>query len=323
MDIFEKCLSVQQSQLQDAQSQAQAILQEPDADHQRPPTLDVSSPTATEEQEQWASVLEPITPESLLETCLAEAHVLSVLLPLLPPDPAASQTLNTHSDILLEKAHALLSSQSVSVTPDSSDELRLAQCRLNLLSALADHAYRSHRIDATNYLSALTETHASSQPSLVEHGPAQADYADALIAFNASVASVSLPESLATIAHLRWSALTIALSALTTANTTPGPELGRSVINGRRGDAELLRARLAEPEVGYDMAAKNRDQLLRNAETYYTGAAKIAEAEWDGEGSKGWWGNVEVVRSLLSGAVMDGKGLEDVLAEMSEDGLIG
>ena len=318
MDIFEKCLSIQQSQLQEAQS----VSHDAAADTQGRSAPSTPSPTTAEEQEQWASILAPITSETLLETCLAEAHALSTLLPLLPADQAASETLTTHSNTLLENAHNLFSAQTNSTSLDASDGIRLAQTRLKLLASLADHMYRSQRIDAATYLSTLTETYASSQPSLASHGSAQAEYADVLTTFNASVASSSTPGLLAATASLRWTALTTALSTLATANASPGPEASRSAINGQRGDIELLRSRLGEPEMGYEAAVKNREQLLRNAETYYKGAARIADAEGDEEGSKGWWGNVMVVMALLSGEAMEGAGVEEVLAEMRDDGLV-
>ncbi|KAI4140300.1 MAG: hypothetical protein LQ340_007893 [Diploschistes diacapsis] len=358
---FEKCLLIQQTQLEETQAQVQSISNDLAAVPQHPndPPLPATPPAEAQEPAQWASVFEPLTRTALLETCLAEAHALSTLLPLLPTDPVAYQTLATHSETLLSKAQhfAVLATNhdheqqqkgeapstpalTLNATADPNEPpapLLLAQSRLNLVSSLSSLAYHSGIIDPATYLSNITTTFSSATPSLETYGSGLADYADALITFNSALSPTSPlpPPSVSSslsnsspsteLLALRWTALSNALAALSSANTNPGPA-SRTAINGRRGDVELLRARLAES--GYEPAAKNRARLLRNGETYYEGARKLAGAGGDVEGEQGWRGRVSVVRRLREGQGLGATGgmLEEeeqlLVGEMREEGLL-
>ena len=339
VETFEKCFNAQQLRLREAGTQP--LSDNPALGNSDPPSSPQprsltgsppSTPSEAEEQERWASILEPLTPSTVLETCLAEAHALATLLPLLPSDANTYQILQAHTQTLLSKADSILSSiQSPDPAASSSPHLEspnslaveLAQSRLNLLSSLADLAFRSFQLSAQDYLSAVTQAFSSSQPSLASHGPSQADYADALIACNSSLASTSLSltaDSNSDALSLRWTSLTRALSALGAANASPGTA-SRAGINGRRGDAEMLRVRLAD--AGHEAAIKNQEQLLRNAETYYEGARKIAAAaavagtggaDSEAKAEGGWKIRKEVARVLREGGM---EGVEQMLSGLS------
>ena len=92
--------------------------------------------------------------------------------------------------------------------------------------------------------------------------------------------------------------------ALSTADANPTPDLNRAEINGQRADTELRRVRLSEPDQGaFSPAVQNRQQLLKNAETYYRGAARLAAAEGDADSEKGFWGRCAIAKRMLGGSL--------------------
>lgn len=77
---------------------------------------------------------------------------------------------------------------------------------------------------------------------------------------------------------VRWKHLTRALDSLTAASKLPSAKnLPR--IHFRRGDCEMHRRSLGSAPSAYDIAVKSAPTLLKNAEIFYRGAAKVANVE--------------------------------------------
>ena len=69
--------------------------------------------------------------------------------------------------------------------------------------------------------------------------------------------------------------------------------------------------------------------MLKNAETYYEGAGKLANVDGDVKGAEGWKGRAEVCRALRAEVERDSEreansleGLIGVVEELRAEGLI-
>lgn len=120
-----------------------------------------------------------------------------------------------------------------------------------------------------------------------------------------------------------------ALDSLTAAGKLPNAKnLPR--IHLRRGDCELLRRRLGGAPLNYDLALKSASTLLKNAEIYYRGAARLARVETAADEeveasiketvvlaiSTGYHNSLRERKDLYDSAV------QEVIEEMNEEGLL-
>lgn len=325
--IFVKCLSIQESQYAESEAQATAMGREiamAETDVPGSPSIsqsevdDPSSPPSIDEQ--WASIFVPVTTATLFDTCLAYTRTVTSLLAFSGPEYDTVDPLKYLSDDILAKA--------IKFASDPAQVVELAQARFNLQAALADRSFRTNTCTAPAYAEQLAQSF--DEPTLAAHAPGLCDFADAVLTFD-SAASAAATDEASSHAPLRWKYLTHALTALATANALPDAE-NRTAINARRGDAELLRARLGDAPTSYAQALKNRDTLLRNAETYYGGAAKLAGAA--GEGTveaqmrvrgavaSRLRGNGEAWDVLARGGSSEREVVEGTVAEMVEEGLV-
>jgi hypothetical protein len=311
IDIFQKCLSVQESRL--LESQMPTSIQEPTGEV--PSTANTELPQS---EDQWASVVEPLTPSTLLETCVAEIHALTTLVPLLRPDPQIYKEFESHSTDLLNKASELIRRS------DIDDSSAFAHARFNLLAAVIDFAFRSAIIQVEEYSENLNSAWTSG-PTIQSDDPAPIyDYAEAFVNFNTSLAASNGSGD----GNVRWNALQMALDHLKSADSIRGAK-NRSAINARRGDVELLRVRLGDPPLSYERSVSNRDTLLKNAETYYEGARKLATVEGDMDMTNDMVAKITIVKGLRDGKSLtaiqgsqEQLKLEGVMNEMREDGLL-
>lgn len=106
LEYFQKCLSVQEQQHQEFLSQQAAAadlssdmdMEEGGVSLIADPTTVASGATVTDapspssQEEQWATIIEPVTNDSLLDTLIAQLHTLSILCGLLPL-PTTGSTL--------------------------------------------------------------------------------------------------------------------------------------------------------------------------------------------------------------------------------------
>ena len=334
LELFQRCLEIQETQIAKPEATIDTDTNPPSDRTQFPiedgPSTRTSSPTT---EEQWATILEPTTPSTLFDTCLAQIQTLTALVPLSDSSPLTFETIDNAAISLFSKAS--------SYVPDPAHQDVLSLSRFNLLAAISDLSYRSSLLSPFAYLESLNSLF-SQDPVLSASptAPVLYDLADALITLNASLSATTPPQpeissaehSLPTLLSLRWKALSSALSSLSSADKLPSSAGNRSAINARRAEAELLRVRLAEPPLPYDQALASRDTMLRNAQTYFKGARRLAELEGDAgvERQMGLrWGVVAWLRKAewaeVEGELGSGVRREDLLrasTDMQEEGLI-
>lgn len=275
LELFQRCLNVQEFGFTRAQENAAqhadliSEANEADTGATGGPASDAS------EEEVWASVEEPITRGTLLDTAVAQLNTLTAICSL--------GSLANHNDLAWMKEYyrKTLQQKIDSYIDSSGQEYEAALARAKFIAAISDAAFRSGRLDIPTYERELNSAFSHQDLDLTNDPEGLCDRADAYLAFSASV-QLSLqhaqPDEIASFAVIVWKHITKAVESLSAASKLPAAQhLPR--IHLRRGDCELLRLGLAEAPLKYDLAIKNATTLMRNAEIYFRGASKFAKAE--------------------------------------------
>ncbi|KAL1999551.1 hypothetical protein VTN02DRAFT_4362 [Thermoascus thermophilus] len=331
LELFQRCLVLQELRYSETQEQIRMMEAADFGDGggaEEPPCQTAPATAAADDepqQEQWAAVIEPVTKNTLVDTAVAQLDTLTTLCNLLTFDPG-----NNGLAWLEEYSSELLRTKMPAYVEGSDRRYEASLARARFVSALSEVLYRSGRIDIDTY---QRELGGAFGPDLdLSRDPAGlCSKAEALINFNAAVAETPRmydDRAFGRSLSLRWQALSSGLDALTAASKLPTAE-NLPKIHLARGDAELARWRLGSDPWDYAMARDNAALLLRNAQTYYRGAAALArrdgarEEERDGSCKEaiaaalaGERGKLEQLRS---GAEKD---LLAVAEDMMEDGLV-
>lgn len=283
IELFQRCLVLQELKYTEMQEQIrqmetgevqQSGQPEQPQDVQQSP--DTGEPKDSE-QEQWAAVVEPVTKDTLVDTAIAQLDALATLCNLLTYDPGVGLNWveEYSTNLLQEKISAYVGGSS------RHYEVELARARFS--AALNEVLYRSGRTDVETYAAVVNPF----APNLdISADPAaQCAKADALVSFNTATAEQPPyhdPEAFKKSLGLRWQALSAAIDTLTKASKLPDAE-NLPKIHLARGDTEMSRWRLGFPPWEHGMAQQYGATLLRNAQTYYRGAAALARREGSGD----------------------------------------
>jgi hypothetical protein len=327
VDIFTRCLGNQQREYEQMQAEiakAQASgeyqeaweggvsLNNAQADEEEAETASSSS----EPPGDWATVEEPLTPETILETCTAQLGALTTLLGLYDPSDIANIEKKAHdgTDTATAKIPALISlidttpslaakdepkagptlsigaSAVEEVTTTTKDDAILAVA--NFQTTIAEVAYRSGRSESTQYaqtieqiFSKTAENAESSASSELAVANIRSSYADALIDLASALAdgtqyTASAP-TFSTDTEIQWTALTQAQTLLTQLAGAPYTSIlsasRSSDIFLARGDIDLFRFRIASFESAKSAWVKSKPVLISNSGVFYRGARSYAE----------------------------------------------
>ena len=275
--MFQRCLVLQESQFVQAEAEAEMIAMSLASDQDNVPLPSSSSSVSDiSTQEQWASILEPVTKSTLVDTVTAMTETLTDACNLgLLQDLSLLSWMEAFYKDNVDKKLAMYAENST-----KQPEAFLA--RFNFLCAYSDANFRIGRLDLPTYERELENTFVMNS-DLFTSPQGLCDMADAMLAFNSSVRArinyVDLQSSdAARLSQVQWKHLSTALANLKSASTLPEVQ-NLPKIHNRRGDCELLRYRLGEAPVSYQPAQSNAVMLLANAATYYRGAAGVAKAE--------------------------------------------
>lgn len=319
--LFTKCLVKQQDEYEQIQTEIanvqakQGAFSPPMPPQAIPEAAMDSAGASPEAPEEWATVVEPITPDTILETCTAQLGAYTTLLDLYSTSDygsielQASHILNTAKNTIPTfidlagtaafstraeepAAGPVLSigtSSTVEETTSPKDDALLAAA--NFYAALAEIKYRNDQATTTEYAndteriySALMSSDDSSRLPLRQINVLSA-YADALFDLASAISdsprytptSQSFPDDLNT----QWTALTQAQTILTRlstgshTSTLPFSQLAQIFL--ARGDTDLFRFRLSLLDSAKPAWTKSKNVLVTNAGVFYRGARIYAE----------------------------------------------
>jgi hypothetical protein len=226
-----------------------------------------TSSTSSEAPGEWATVIEPLTPESILETCTAQLGALTTLLGLYDPSElsllstraqSGLETVNTRIPTLVtliqtspfkarDEDHApgpVLSIGSPATTEDAEsspkDDTLLAAA--NFQASIAEATYRSKQTTPAAYASQIEQLFKPLIDSFLQANPNEMDiglvntfsaYADALMDLASALSnttSISSPTPLTDLPDTQWTALLQAQTTLTRLSSPPA----NTILSARR-----------------------------------------------------------------------------------------
>ncbi len=271
--------------------------------------------------------MEPVTQNVLVDTALAQLETLTAVCTLV-----GSQELNDVAWV--DEYYRYILRDKIAFYIDGSVRYHeAALTSAKFLCALLDANFHSGGLDLSTYGRELAA--AFNQGIDFSNDPhGLCDKADAEITFITSVQDSLLnhvhsnSEDLYTNNSLSWKHLTMALDCLAAALKLPEVRnLPR--IHLRRGDCELLRYRLGQAPASYGIAMKSAATLIKNAEVYYRGSARLAKNE--GAADEEREASVkEAVAAAIAGssanllklANSQPAGVSEVIQDMREEGLL-
>ncbi|KAI4637818.1 hypothetical protein J4E83_000636 [Alternaria metachromatica] len=324
-DILTKCLESQQQEY--SQMQAEIAKIEASGEYKEAWEGERQQPAETQEQDietesgasetlgDWATVEEPLTPTSILETCTAQLSTLTTLLGLYNPatdlssiEKKAQYGIDTATNKiptlidLIEKSPApkpddepkagptLSISAPEEATTTPKDDAILAAA--NFQASVAEMQYRSGRTTSTEYagtveqiFSSLVQTATQSASPDLAAINVQSAYADALMDLASALADgaqyTPLEPTFSTDVEIQWTALTQTQNLLTKLSGAPytsilSPSRLADVFIAR-GDTELFRFRISLFEGAKPAWAKSGPTLVSNAGVFYRGGRSYAE----------------------------------------------
>ena len=300
--------------------------------------MDLSAEGEAEQtqEETWATLVEPVTLNSLLDTTLAQLETLTAICSLDGPQP--DWPFGWVEEFFQSSLQGKLTSFANSTSRSQEVNLAVAKFR----SALSQAAFRCNRIDVQTYARELL--YAFQPVDLSQDPQSLCDRADAEMALVTTIRQQSQQqsqnepffESPEAFSKFVWTHATTALDSLTAASKLPHAQnLAR--IHMRRGDCEMYRFSLAEPPNNYALAAKSIPTLLGNAALYYRMAGRQAGAEGTVAKEDGEEAYVKelIVEMLIEASTTNDKAdlaglsastrkdVRDVVEEMREEGILG
>lgn len=330
VELFQRCLALQEMKFTEMEEQIMQMepgemdSEVPEPEAVEPQTAQGESPES-EPQEQWAAIVEPVTKNTLVDSAVAQLDTLTALCNLLTFNPAAGGV-----GWVQEYSSELVETRLPAYVEGSDRQYEAGLARAKFISALHDVLYRGGHTDAQTY---KQEVGRAFGPELdVSNDPeGLCSKAEALTSLNGAFADVPPaedPDTFKFCCNVRWQSLSTALDSLTAASKLHSAE-NLPKIHLARGDAEMQRWRLGRAPWNHAVAAQHGATLLRNAQTYYRGAAALArrdgetEAERDGSCK-------EAIAAALAGQrtkldQIKTTSLEQLIAvaqDMVEDGMV-
>ncbi|KAL2074641.1 hypothetical protein VTL71DRAFT_8419 [Oculimacula yallundae] len=337
--LFQLCLEYQEKQAKESAAQAQfaefMTSNDSGASNTASEVVDsedsgvsVSTESAMEvddgrepaQDERWASIVEPVNNDVLLDTVLAQLEALSQLCGLmLNVSEQAISWVEVYAKDLIN-----LKLDQYVIGTNRSLEANITKAAF--LCAFSNLQFQANLTSTKHYADSIQTAYSSIDLTTSAEG--LCSYADSLIAFNSSTRLSSHKDSndRETLAA-RWLALTTALKHLTTASKIPDVD-NIVKIHIARGDVEISRYQLGQLDVVFEPARVNSDVLLKNAGKFYAGARYLAGTYgWEDEG-----GEAALKEALVKGLLGNGEEMKigikqtqrgtALVAELLEEGLV-
>lgn len=320
LEYQSRCLEIQELKFTESRVQHEQALQQgtDEEDDDGGAKLDVGTRSAfedKEEEEQWVSIVEPVTADTLVDTVLAQLGTLTTLCSIITSMSSSDTSLTpvvapawieSYGTKVIDGALTNILTTSRTELQPRAREINLAKAIFS--SALYEMAYRSQSIDIQVYKENIGTAFASRE--LDSDMSALVAHSRALIALNSAIAETSITVSASTSAdpyfhaNVRWASLSEAQSLLTAASKiSPDDATLTAATHALRGDISLLLIALSDAPISHPQAISNRTQLFRNAEVFYRNATKLfnsleADEENDKERYQFRGGVVRVLQEL-------------------------
>ncbi|KAI6246405.1 hypothetical protein HI914_05334 [Erysiphe necator] len=278
LGLFQSCIQMQELAVLSFREQTAAMASLPDSmdldsDNQDISNASIKHDSCVNESEysvvqddRWATIIEPVTDETILDTTLASLECLTTYIQLVSSDyPHEIKKAEEYMQSFIQKLNIDL------IENDRKTEACIIKA--GLICAYATAQFFSSRIDFETYLQTINDAYTEIDLSSNPRG--LCDFAESLIAYNKAL-HLHVPETTYQILVTRWKALTKAQEYLTSSSKISSYE-NLEKIHLTRGDVELLRFQLGQEEISLDIARENSLILLKNAEKYYRGSSKIAK----------------------------------------------
>lgn len=282
IELFQRCLVLQEMRYTEMQEQIEQMESvDPATQAQEQVSQLAEQPQASEaeagndEQEQWAAIVEPVTKKTLVDTAVALLDTLTTLCNMLTFNPSGGGV-----GWVQEYSSELLQTRLPAYVEGSDRQYEAGLARAKFICAMHEVLYRGGHTDAQTYQQEVKQAFG---PGLdVSADPeGLCNKAEALTSMNGALADVPPyedPEAFKSSLSVRWQSLSAALDALTTASKLPDAD-NLPKIHLARGDVEMHRWRLGTAPWNHAMAQQSSALLLRNAQTYYRGAAALARRD--------------------------------------------
>ncbi|KAJ6085983.1 Tetratricopeptide-like helical [Penicillium sp. IBT 16267x] len=330
IELFQRCLVLQEMKYTEMQEQIEEM-QSVDPETQVPePASQPEQPqpgqadSNDDPQEQWAAIVEPVTKNTLVDTAVAQINTLTTLCNLLTFNPDAGGV-----GWVQEYSSGLIQTRLPAYVEGSDRQYEAALARGKFICAMHEVLYRGGHTDVQTYRQEVGQAFGPDL-DVSEDPEGLCSKAEALTSMNGAFADVPPyePEVLKNSLNIRWQSLSVALDALTAASKLPSAE-NLPNIHLARGDVEMHRWRLGTEPWNHAISQQNGAMLVRNAQTYYRGAAALArrdgavEEERDGSYKEAIAAALEGDKSKLD--QLKASGLEKLIGvaqDMVEDGLV-
>ncbi|KAF2274996.1 uncharacterized protein EI97DRAFT_84300 [Westerdykella ornata] len=304
--------NAQASQEESARLVPSGDVRETGANYREPSSI---SSSVSEAPEEWATVVEPVTPDTILDTCTAQLGAYTTLLDL--------YSTSDYSSIELQASHILNTAQNTipayidrtgtsaistqheepapgpvlsigsppSMEEHTSPKEDALLARANFYAALVEVKYRNDQCTTPEYASETENIYAPLLPTedtgklSLSQMNALSAYADALFNIASAISDspryTSSSQSFSQDLDIQWTTLTQAQTILTKLSTGPHasvlPFSQLSRIFLARGDTDLFRFRLSLLESAKPAWVKSKNVLVSNAGVFYRGARTYAE----------------------------------------------
>ncbi|KIX02739.1 uncharacterized protein Z518_08681 [Rhinocladiella mackenziei CBS 650.93] len=307
LELQNRCLAIQELNLEEfVQRRNEAAAQIASANLNSEPSEPVPTksdenhhPSASDTEDQWVSIVEPVTKDTLIETILAALATLTTLCSVL-----GSSTASAPSSSLgwIEEFSSTLINTKLPVLLEDAEAERIQEVVLTraiFVSALLEAGYRLGSINPNTYKRERDEAFRVPELDLEKNFAALVANANSLMSFNAALADDDSSNAVS-LASQRWNALSAAIANMAAASKISGP-VPEDIAETHfiRGNCSLLQYQLGQPPVSYQPSMGNATQLLKNADIFYRNATKLYQ---DNEQKA-----VSQLRAVVSQALLAGK----------------
>lgn len=281
LELQSRCLSVQEMKLEESETQRRATLEqalEPEGEvtATEPPSEQQETTTVDAPEDQWFSIIESVTADTLIDTALAQLATLTTLCSILstssaiPPSPSLRWIEEFSSALLTKK----VSSYARNAEPERLQEIALAKA--NFLSAFLEASFHQGSVNSLTYKQELDNAFKTPELLLENYPDGLLANAESLMAFSSALSDDTNPP---TESHgsIRWQSLSAAITNLAIASKLPSMDTDNLVkTHLLRGESSLLLWMLSQPRIAFETAVENQVQLLKNAEVFFRNASKLS-----------------------------------------------